>query len=315
MRITDIEVRVFQIVEQLKRGQQIEDDRVELKREWILGNKAARRLAGHANTVRGEPILWIFGIDEKARVVVDLDLLEVSNWFAQVKSQFVQDVYPDIIRHANVIVDDKQLIAIAFDTERAPYLVKNEKGGEITCDVPIRKGVSTYSANRSQLLSILAPVHRQPIIDFIRADASASEAPLSPGAAKLGEWAWLFSAKFYVSPQSSSRVVLPFHQMRWTLEVNGETVSELGFENNKVSTVEVTTSEVIIDKPGMVDLILACKTLAEPVAAEEIILRYDILPFGGVIPLLGHVTLTRWEDTKSTFHKGQYPNFGCSSGH
>jgi hypothetical protein len=43
----------------------IEDDRVELKADWPDAEKAARRVAGHANASGGGSVLWIIGLDEQ----------------------------------------------------------------------------------------------------------------------------------------------------------------------------------------------------------------------------------------------------------
>ena len=70
MKKQDIEFKVLDIIDRLEKGQPIEDDTVELKAEWPKDHfRAARRIAAHANSARGEPLLWLIGIDEKAGVV------------------------------------------------------------------------------------------------------------------------------------------------------------------------------------------------------------------------------------------------------
>ena len=63
MRNHEIEAWVWQLIENVESGHQIEDSRIELKSEWIPAEKAARRIAGHAKAARGTPILWIIGIE------------------------------------------------------------------------------------------------------------------------------------------------------------------------------------------------------------------------------------------------------------
>ena len=87
MRPSQIEMWVLDIVDRIKDGQPIEDSRVELKREWIKPEKAARRIAGHANAARGDNILWIIGVDEK-NGVIGVDYEELSSWYGEAKSCF-----------------------------------------------------------------------------------------------------------------------------------------------------------------------------------------------------------------------------------
>jgi hypothetical protein len=56
MRISELEGRTLQLMDRLIAGQPIEDDRIELKRDWPDPVKAARILAGHANASLGERI-------------------------------------------------------------------------------------------------------------------------------------------------------------------------------------------------------------------------------------------------------------------
>src|SRR5947209_2776123 len=108
--LSEIEARVYQIVELVKNGKKVEDNRVELKGEWIDGKRTARLVAGHANDMRGESILWVFGIDEK-RGVIGVNPDEFSNWWSQFKSQFNEGVYPEV-RHVNVPVGMETVVAL-----------------------------------------------------------------------------------------------------------------------------------------------------------------------------------------------------------
>src|SRR5262249_53745692 len=82
-----IETWAIRVIEQVEAKQPYEDARVELKAEWTDPQKAARQIAGHANAARGEPILWLIGVD-KDRGVTGADYNELANWYPQVQSQF-----------------------------------------------------------------------------------------------------------------------------------------------------------------------------------------------------------------------------------
>ena len=99
MKKQEIEFRVLDIIERLEKGQPIEDDMVELKTDWPADHfKAARRIAAHANSARGEPIMWLIGIDEK-NGVGGADFEELSIWYAKIKSRpSFKDILKDNIR-------------------------------------------------------------------------------------------------------------------------------------------------------------------------------------------------------------------------
>ena len=58
MRTHEIEEWALRATRRVEERQPNEDSRVELKADWIDPQKTARRIAGHANALRGEPILW-----------------------------------------------------------------------------------------------------------------------------------------------------------------------------------------------------------------------------------------------------------------
>ena len=128
MKPHQLETWVLKIIEN---GQPVEDSRVELKADWLLPDKAARRIAGHANAARGAQILWLVGVDEEQGRVVGVNFNELSEWFEQVKSQF-DGLCPDLY-NINVSIDDKTIAALLFDTQRAPYVVKNPAFGTKHC--------------------------------------------------------------------------------------------------------------------------------------------------------------------------------------
>src|SRR5947199_9982722 len=122
MRKHEIESWALTVIERVRSGAANEDSRVELKREWILPDKAARRLAAHANSALGEPILWLIGIDQKSGELVHSQN-DLAGWWPSVKSYF-DGIAPDVIDVA-VSVNGKTIMALYFDTERRPFVVKS----------------------------------------------------------------------------------------------------------------------------------------------------------------------------------------------
>lgn len=171
MRPIEIEQWTLRVVERVKSGQPNEDARVELKATWPTEHqKAARRIAGHANAARGEPILWVIGVDpagadEAARVpgAVDHDL---AKWWPAIAAFFDDGVTPDHFA-VNVPIDDRTVVAIQFDTDRAPFVVTGAPQGAVQREVPWREGTAIRSARRQDVLRLLAPLQSMPTIESL----------------------------------------------------------------------------------------------------------------------------------------------------
>jgi hypothetical protein len=161
MRLILIETWVNGILDSLDVGGHVEDHRVELKRDWIDARQAARRLAGHANSAADDIILWLVGVDEKARQVVGAQAPDLASWWPQVEAEFADQIAPEMTAVA-MKKHDIPFMALAFKTDRAPYLVRNEefgklKGQKMAWEVPFRVGTEVRTATRNQLLRLLAP--------------------------------------------------------------------------------------------------------------------------------------------------------------
>jgi hypothetical protein len=142
MNSRQIESWALRVIDCVKSGQPNEDFLVELKREWIDKYKAARRIAGHANAARGENILWLIGVDEKQSLVVGAAAAELASWYPAVAS-FFNELAPRMIP-LNIPVDDVIVVALLFETDRAPFVIKNPAngqpgGGAVELEVPWRE--------------------------------------------------------------------------------------------------------------------------------------------------------------------------------
>jgi len=160
MKPHQIESWVLNIVDRVKRNEPIEDFRVELKSEWIDSEKAARRIAGHANAARGTSVLWLIGVDEK-KGITGAKYEDLANWYTQVQTSF--DGLAPRFTDLNIPVDGKTVVALLFETNRAPFVVKNPMfgkagGGPVQLEVPWREGTSIRSATRADLLRLLSPL-------------------------------------------------------------------------------------------------------------------------------------------------------------
>lgn len=212
MKPHDIEYWALRIIERVESGQPSEDTRVELKSVWPDPVKSARQIAGHANSARGEPILWLIGVDEK-QGVLGAKYEELTDWYAQVKTQF-DGVVPAVLSvnvHVRHKTGMKTVGALLFETGGAPFVVKNQAhgqpgGGPVSLEVPWREGTGTRSAYRGDLLRILVPLQRLPTFELLEADMSVC------GKDTEGGFPWALYLQVYLAPAPGSRVVIPYHR-------------------------------------------------------------------------------------------------------
>jgi len=125
MNSLQIELWTISVVENVIKGKPNEDSKVELKAQWPNDDllKTARQIAAHANLARGEPILWIIGVDQKQRIVTGVEHQEVSVWYEKIRAGFDERIAPSL-RDLNITYEDKTIVALYFETERFPFVVK-----------------------------------------------------------------------------------------------------------------------------------------------------------------------------------------------
>jgi hypothetical protein len=209
MRKSQIEAWALAAIERVGEGQRIEDSRVEAKAVWKDAIDLARRLAAHLNASRGEPILWLIGVDEDAGTVPGVDASEFSNWYSQLVACF-DELAPEVVEvkvpFGGVTVD-----ALYFETDRAPFVVKNQAGGQIEREIPWRDGQRTKSATRSQLLRLLTPVSLAPKLEVVTCRTDAEKSTPPNGAAKWNQ-RWEVRAKLFVDQAQGQESVFAVHR-------------------------------------------------------------------------------------------------------
>lgn len=270
MRSLEIETWVLRVIGQVERGAHAEDGLVELKSKWPSPETAARQIAALANAARGEPVLWIIGVDETTGVC-GADPAELANWFSTVRSRFDQ-VYPEV-QDLNVPASGQTVVALLFQTDRAPYLVKNSafgsvKGDAVEWEIPWREGRKTRTANREALLRMLGPLVQLPDVECLSCSLSVRDEPHKDGGSYQR---WYFDASLYVVPRGEA-LVIPFHRCVLTAAFEGGASidnwptlrltppysirmagREMGSRVDSL-TVESSSAEVIIQGPGKVQV-------------------------------------------------------------
>lgn len=207
MKSHEVERWTLQIIDQVKARRPVEDSRVELKAKWVDPEKAARRLAAHANAAGEEFLLWIIGVDERSGVV-GAEVNELAVWWPRVQSCF-DGIAPALVKNINVPVDDEMMISLIFATARVPFVIKNSAFGTEKCpvelEVPWREGNATRSARRADLLRLLSPLEKTPHLEVRTASlVVVPEKELGPFGEPVPSEAprafdWCFSAQTYTN--------------------------------------------------------------------------------------------------------------------
>jgi hypothetical protein len=299
MKAIEIEAWTLRVLDSVQAGAFAEDSLVELKANWPDARKAARQIAGHANAARGEPILWIIGADEKTGVK-GADFKELSSWHAQVHAEF--DGVSPPVDSVNVPFQNSTVAALCFDTERAPFVVKNPAfntpgGGAASLEVPWREGTRTRTATRADLIRILAPKRLHPKLEVLRGTLHI-KTEAKTDVIKHSLHAFI---EFYISPKTDQVLVFPNHRMSATaasLRPNNQIAfgsihfsdaskrsSIMGLlhqgkqqsvtVNARLEPIEITASEIIVRGPRK--LILHADASLQDLTVEQIPeLRFDL---------------------------------------
>jgi hypothetical protein len=270
MDTSDSEAWALEVVRRLKTGAQLEDRRVELKREWPKPEagsyaKAARQLAGLANANHPENVLWLVGIDERQRQVVGAGSVETASWWAAVGSCFDGD--PPDLADVVVAVDGCTVVALCFGTSAAPFVVKNPLHGTaghvIASEVPWRDGTRVRTIRKHELRTLLAPRLTVPEIAVFSASLTL-HAPIGadgePAPRWTGQMVWTVES---IVPK---RLTLPVYRMSLQIEftdhgyvANVQPVfrdtRQLAYSDG-APDVRYVGDYIVIDGPGMIETLV-----------------------------------------------------------
>jgi hypothetical protein len=299
----ELEMKVNAAIDRLESRQPKEDDRIEFKGSWVdPKKKAAWLLGGHANSLHGDIAIWVIGVDE-IQGVVGADAVEVSSWIAQLNSRFDEKVVPELLQHVNIQRGDKTVVALSFSTDRAPYFVwpYDKYGNEIGRDIPYRKGTSTDSATRAQLLSILYPLVTLPELELISLNAVVDYAGRRGQVIDGID----LDLRFYIYHKSPMPLVIPKTRINYTLcESTGKRI-DIGVTRRTSSDyVNVNNDEYVIKGSGSVYFGLFGGLDKNTHLSHDMVFKVELSPYGynrkiGLIANLVRTTATNdrheWE--------------------
>jgi hypothetical protein len=252
MKPHEIESAARDIIDRVKAGHKVEDYRYELKSDWPDEYEAAKRIAGHGNAARGEPFLWLIGVDEKGGVVQARNV-DTAKWYPQVEKHF--DGYAPAMTPKNFAVDSLSVVALLFEPEgRAPFIVKNPTGGYPEFSVPWRGETRFRAARRDELLRILSPLQRVPGLEVVGA---ALECGVHT---ETRRQIWCVLLKVFVTPKDAHRIIIPFYRCRGELMFPNQNFkhpfAEIKIQpySRNAESIAATDTEVVIKSPGMFNI-------------------------------------------------------------
>ncbi len=244
MKNSEIQEWALQVIDRVKKRQNVEDSKEELKAEWPKDfAKVARQIGAHANAARGESILWLIGVDEKDGIK-GADHVEFASWLSKVKSQFESEHAPRCY-DCNIHIDGETVAALVFETDQSPYVVQNpvhgkKDGGPVSLEVPWRDGTSTRSATRADLLKILVPLRKQPAFEIRSAELEGGDA-----------WSLSMRLDTYITHLDDQPITIPFHRCSLTYQVGtGEEVKSTPIIQCLSSADRIKTGEKEIEIAG-----------------------------------------------------------------
>ncbi len=230
-----------------------------------------------------------------------------ANWYPRVQSCF--DGLAPSVTDLIIPIQQKTVVALLFDTSRAPFVVRNvaygtPDGGPVEREVPWREHIAIRSASREDLIQLLTPLQRLPVFEIFRGDIIVRQRLNRP------DFEWNVHFGLYVIPMIPERVVIPFHHSEVTLEIPG-TMPVVHFGNIRlyppslsVRRIEEdapprgmiwnTRDEVLIDGPGGI-LLSASLTAPVPLLPEtdnSAIITGKFYPVLQDVPVLISATLS-----------------------
>ncbi|MGW2092086.1 hypothetical protein [Promicromonospora sukumoe] len=259
-----LEARVISAVMRVLDGNRTEDDFIEVKSVWPEPKKYIRQFAGAANRAAGSDIVLIVGLDETRHRLTPAGDEDPESWWSQLQSGFDGGAAPDLVNNLTVeIPSGGSVVAFAFQTDGAPYVIKNPEGKGPDLEVPIRKATKTEWARRSDLIRMLArrvhtpnavPLDSQ--LQVIWHDAQQSN--LQGIGAQVEHIRMTVQLNMFIEHLAPEYAMLPHYSMRAELEVGGERYSMTVDEyrpSDKIRSlsphgVEVRSDGLLLTGPG-----------------------------------------------------------------
>jgi hypothetical protein len=240
-----IEHWVLSLIDRVVKHEPVEDAREELKAIWPTDQlKTARQIAGMANAARGEEFLWVIGLDETTGVIGALQQ-ELANWWPSVAANFdgIAPTFTDL----NVPAGGRTVVALLFESDRSPFVVKTSTD---RLEIPWRTGKRTHSADRSQIIKLLYPLQKLPVIQLLNARVQVHKHDNS-------FHQWTITLHLYVAPPADATTAILIGKVHGSIKVPelnmaGTWRTNVVYAEGADSNHEVAKHMVCLSKPEVV---------------------------------------------------------------
>lgn len=280
MRQVEIEEWALRVCAHVREGRPFEDARVELKAEWPNDpHRTARQMAGHANAAGGEVLLWLIGVDEGSQTVGITDTHDFADWWGPIAACF--DEAAPTVTAVVVHLGQEIVVALLIETAGAPFVVKNpdfgSPGVRVSLEVPWREMATTRTARRSDLLRVLVPAERLPVVQVRRAKVRAFRGGEADSVeyegSRIAEQLFV-KLDCYIEVPMGAGLVLPDHQCDGSIVIGSERIDldevlpgayvSMAIEHPRkrnmreprepVRTVQQGLDQLIVDGPGPMEV-------------------------------------------------------------
>lgn len=151
--------------------------------------------------------MCLIGVDEK-QGVIGTTAKDPARWYSAVAAEF--DSIAPVERIINVPWNGR-MVAVVFETDRAPFVVSNPELGAragvvVAREVPWRTATQIRSATRSEILRLLTPLQGSPDFDLV-----GGELRLFKHAPDKTELGWYLDLWLIIEPEADGWVAFPKH--------------------------------------------------------------------------------------------------------
>jgi len=276
-----LEARVISAVARVLDGNRTEDDFIEVKSAWPDPKKYIRQFAGAANRAAGSDIVLIVGLDETRHCLTPSGDEDPERWWSQLQSGFDGGTAPDLVNNLVVqIPSGGSVVVFAFQTDGAPYVIKNPEGKGPALEVPIRTATKTEWARRSDLIRMLARRVHTPNAVPLDSEMQvlwhgAREPNLQGIGGQTEHISMSVQLNMFIEHLAPEYAMLPHYSMRAELEVAGKRYSMTVDEyrptdkghSPSLHGVEVRSDGLLLTGPGRA--FVWCRCTLTSVSREE----------------------------------------------
>ncbi len=220
---------------------------------WPKAALAARRLAAQANAARGNPLLWLVGIDVHGKRR-PADRKGFEKWQRALRLYF-DGLIPEMEALVVPAGGGKFVVAVGIETTRAPFVVR-AGAKEEALEVPWhdREAGKIRSASRFDLVRMFTPLGELPHFEVLEAELTFFRNVIPRTKAT---YRWTLDAALYVVPRGDARIVVPLQRVRANVEILGAGFASRGVDISLTPDkgspgVRVTESALLIENLGRV---------------------------------------------------------------